>query len=161
MTEAARHVLSDCELAIAELEPAQDSAQWRRRWVAALVLLRSVGHVLTKVDGEQSATYRSAIDAWWKSMQRSKPHPYIFWSFIEEERNTILKRYTTKGVHIERTTIRFNIATGERLEAPPIYLTIIEGGVFDGRPQVEVGNEAVVWWRLQLNAIDSLAREAP
>ena len=161
MTEAARHVLSDCELAIAELEPTQDGALWRRRWVAALVLLRSVGHVLTKVDGVESATYRSAIDAWWKEMQQSKPYPPIFWSFIEKERNAILKQYKTKGVHIARTTIRFNMATGERMEASPIYLTMIEGGVFDGRPQVEVGNEAVVWWRLQLDEIDAQARREP
>lgn len=53
MTSASRQVLADCRDAWMELREVEESGEgrvWWRRWLAALVLLRAVGHVLGKVD---------------------------------------------------------------------------------------------------------------
>ncbi|MDL5030631.1 hypothetical protein QRD43_01830 [Pelomonas sp. APW6] len=95
MTTAAREALDDCKGALAELADGVQGGQWRRRWIISVVLLRAVGHVLDNVDGSRSAAYRLAIDSWWSQLKASKPEPAIFWSLIDEERNTILKEYQT------------------------------------------------------------------
>jgi hypothetical protein len=38
---------------------------WEAKFSATLALLRSVGHVLDKVDGEVSPAARTEIDRWW------------------------------------------------------------------------------------------------
>ena len=154
MTLTAHRVLEDCELAVAEFAPTDDAALWRRRWIAGLTLLRTVGHVLDKVDGESDASLRVAIDDWWNGLRNTpEAHP-IFWKFINEERNSIVKEYRSRGVHVLRSTVRFSMATGRQLEDTTTYLTVIQGGHYDGRSQVEVGREAVAWWHEQLRAIE-------
>ena len=160
MTTAARRVLCDCQLAARELAPLDDPDAWRRRWITALVLLRAVGHVLHKVDGETSHEYRAAIDAWWKTLQSAKQETPIFWSFIEAERNSILKEYRSTGVQVVRTTVRFHLASGQRDDPPTTYVASIEGGPYDGRSQGEVVLEAITWWREQLRSIDQAAQAA-
>jgi hypothetical protein len=54
MTAAARLVLDDCRGALADLKEGVQGAEWRRRWIVTVVLLRAVGHVLEKVDGAAS-----------------------------------------------------------------------------------------------------------
>ena len=51
MTARARIVLEDCRLALQLLEEETDLRRWRLHWVAAVALVRAVGHVLEKVDG--------------------------------------------------------------------------------------------------------------
>jgi len=61
VTMAARKVLDDCKFILSKLEDETDDQQWRIHWVAGVTLLRAVGHVLIKVDG-QSEPIRSASD---------------------------------------------------------------------------------------------------
>ena len=93
MTAAARLVLDDCREALNELREDPTGSLWRRRYVACIALLRAVGHVLNNVDTKTSANHKAVIDARWQQQQNTKPKPEVFWSFIENERNLLLKEY--------------------------------------------------------------------
>ena len=163
MTAAARETLEDCRGALAELVDGVQGRDWRRKWILAVVLLRTVGHVLDKVDGGRTPAYRAAIDKWWSSLKASKPAPSIFWQLIEEERNSILKEYLTaagQGVTIQLSGIEVNLRTGEQKvdpPNPPIYHYTFNSGTYKDRDQREVLAEAIAWWELQLGAVDRAA----
>src|SRR5262249_38120102 len=93
MTAKARVGLADCEDALADLGENPTGSAWRRHWVAAVVLLRTVGHVLEKVDADTNPKLKATIEAEWEKLKASKPNPTIFWEFIERQRNQIVKQY--------------------------------------------------------------------
>ena len=166
MTSAAREALEDCRGALTELTDGVQGRQWRRRWITSMVLLRAVGHVLDNVDGARSPEYRTAVDSWWRQLKSTKPEPMIFWSLIDEERNTILKEYQTRagqGVTVQLSGIEINLQTGEQKVDPPrpaIYHYAINTGPFAGRDQRELIAEGIAWWEKELNAIDTTASAA-
>lgn len=166
MTTAARDALEDCWGALEELADGIQGRVWRRRWVTAVVLLRAVGHVLDKVDARRDDAYRRAIDLWWAKMKSSKPDPVIFWAFIDEERNFIVKEYRTRagqGVAVRLSGVEINLRTGEQKIDPPLsrtYHYTINSGPFAGREQRELIAEAISWWETQLNNIDATAGAA-
>jgi len=86
VTQVARLVLEDCRGGLADLTDRVQGATWRRRWVAVITLLRTVGHVLNKVDASSSPKLKAAIANAWGDLNRSKPEPRIFWEFIDQER---------------------------------------------------------------------------
>ena len=92
MTEAARRVLGDCKAALDMLEDEEHEQRWKVLWAGAMALLRAVGHVLRKVDGED-ARLRPLIDAAYDRWKADRSTIAVFWKFIEEERNNILKEY--------------------------------------------------------------------
>ena len=85
MTRAAREVLEDCRGAIDEIGGGIQGRAWRRRWVTAVVLLRTVGYVLAKIDVNISPKYKLAIEAAWNRLNKSKSTTPIFWEFIDAE----------------------------------------------------------------------------
>jgi hypothetical protein len=163
MTAAARETLEDCRGALTELVDGVQGRDWRRKWILAVVLLRAVGHVLDKVDGARTPTYRRAIDNWWSGLKASKPAPSIFWCLIEEERNSILKEYQTaagQGVTIQLSGIEINLRTGEQKvdpPNPPTYHYTFNFGPYKDREQHEVLAEAIEWWEQQLDSVDCAA----
>lgn len=50
MTVHAREVLRDCERVLDVITADMPTELWRPRWAGLVALLRSVGHVLDKVD---------------------------------------------------------------------------------------------------------------
>lgn len=86
----ARSVLDDCRVAYQELLATADRNVYRRRWVAAVTLLRAVGHVLRNVDRERDETHRRSVDDAWQT-----PKPEIFTHFIEETRANTIKKYVS------------------------------------------------------------------
>jgi hypothetical protein len=103
MTQHARTVLNDCRTALQLLEEETDLQRWRIHWVAALALIRAVGHVLDKVDGRDpqvSAAARAAYKKW----KSEAPEHEIFREFVERERNSILKEY------------EFNVHPGDQVQ---------------------------------------------
>jgi hypothetical protein len=92
MTHKAREVLADCRLALQLLEEEQDLQRWRIHWAAAVALVRAVGHVLAKVDGQNPAIRREA-DRLYKMWKGASAAHLIFREFIEKERNNLLKEY--------------------------------------------------------------------
>jgi len=149
MTSAARLVLDDCRGAVEEIFDGIQGPAWRRRWVTAVTLLRTVGYVLRKVDAKISPDYKRAIEAAWLDISKSKPHPSIFWEFIDAERHNIIHEYEIgagQGV---------TIFLGQK--KPPENQYLLNTGPFVGRDQRVVLREAISWWETYLDAIDRAA----
>lgn len=168
MTTNAMIVLQDCEEALEELRAGPIGSLWRRRWAGQVALLRSVMHVLQKVDGAAGSAYRSAIAEAWVSLNRTKPDPYIFWSFIEAERNSIVKTYQT--VAQQNVTIRvawpdeppLGARTGVRRPGHATraeYTYTMGDGPFKGRDPRDIAAEAIEWLRFYLAGVDARASE--
>jgi hypothetical protein len=107
--------------------------EWRTSWVAGLALLRTIGHVLVKVDSLTSKKHAETIKAAWESWKRDKKENWILWDFIEQERNNILKTYKF-GVEIDSEGL------------------VHKHSGLDG---VQLFREAVYWWCYQLEELES------
>jgi hypothetical protein len=162
MTNKARIVIEDCRNALGDLYDEPNGMKWRVIWVGTVTLLRTVGHVLHKVDSEISAEMKKVIDEWWGALKLSKPKPEIFWGFIEDDRNYILKQYKFRAsvgvdINVPFHSIGFN---GEVREAGSIdkgnveYNYVITDGPFKGKDQRDLVKEAIEWWENQLGEID-------
>jgi hypothetical protein len=68
-----RNILQDCRIALALLENEPRDSEWRVHWVAAVTLLRTVGHVLSKVDGGQNPKVRASADALFAQWKGTRP----------------------------------------------------------------------------------------
>lgn len=149
MTRAAREVLEDCMGAVEEIGNGVQGRAWRRRWVAAVVLLRTVGYVLDTIDGRTSPAYRRAIDSAWVELSRTKPDPAIFWGFIDDERHKIIHQYEL-GAGQGAT-----VYLGQSKPTEHHYL--VNTGPFAGRDQRDVLREAIAWWKDYLDEVDQEA----
>ena len=152
-----------CERALADFEAAITTPSWRTRWAAVVALLRAVGHVLHKVDKPAgNVQIQQVIDAAWQTLKKLKrdSHPSIFWHFIDDERNNVLKAYAFSA-H-QNTTVHpgtpwFNRRTGESGSSgggPNTYIYFMRSGPFKGRDPLDLCREAITFWRDYLNAID-------
>lgn len=160
----ARLVLQDAMFVRDKLENEIGHIEWRLYWVLAVVLLRAVGHVLDKVDGQNDPVVKRVAGELHKSW-RSGEENAIFRDFIERERNSILKEYSseiTEGpvpimAHVQRhdgfDVIRLFLIE-ENLYRP------MESGAFAGEDGRTLLDEAIAWWALQLGEIDRRTREA-
>ncbi|MEM9360446.1 MAG: hypothetical protein AAGB04_30075, partial [Pseudomonadota bacterium] len=74
----ARQTLDDCRASLKLFRENRKTENWRVFWVAAITLLRMVGHVLRFVDRESSDLARNIIDEFWKDWE----HEEIFSQFI-------------------------------------------------------------------------------
>ena len=165
MTKHARQVLNDCRLALAMLEDETDLRRWRIHWVAALALVRAVGHVLDKVDGKNPSIKAIAQGAYaeWKS---DAPEHEIFREFVERERNMILKEYEF-NIHPEAVV---EIAVVQKLrrcsdvglvhaaQTYPIGDNIyrpLMGGFRELDDARDVLSDAIDWWDAELAEIES------
>lgn len=114
----------------------QELPEWRLFWVAGITLLRTIGHVLAKVDAENSGTHKKIIQEMWDSVKKNRNESRIFWEFVENERNNILKTYSfgAKLVHdSEGSFIEFE----------------------DGSDAFELFREAIYWWRDKLIELET------
>jgi hypothetical protein len=150
MTSSARLVLDDCRGAVEEIFDGIQGPTWRRRWITAVTLLRTVGYVLGAVDTKVSPEYKRAIDTAWSALNASKPAPAIFWEFIDTERHNIVHEYEVgagQGV---------TVFLGQKRS--PEYHYLLNTGPFAGRDQRVVLREAISWWESYLDAIDRSAK---
>ncbi len=155
-------VLHDARVSRNELRVAQGE-DWRRSWISTVTFLRCVGHVLDKVDGKINNKAREVIDEWWGKLKESKPNPTIFWGFIESERNTALKAYSSsvrveiKPAVDENSRIKFS-AKGPALSMIPgpdsIAKFLYSEVPFEDCDPVELVDEAIAWWAIQLKLIE-------
>ena len=154
----ARKVLSDCRLAHSLLENEVDHNLWRIHWVAAVALIRSVGHVLDKVDGQDPEIKKSAAGAFsrWKL---GDGEDAIFNEFIEQERNTVLKEYQFRADLSEEVSVvvlsktpdgtsteTFDI--GENIFRPILH------GYMEGEDARDVYARAILWWEKKIREIE-------
>lgn len=171
MTTKARVVLQDARQAIFNHSDRLQSEDFRVSWFSIVAMLRAVGHVLDKVDGESTPHVRRAVDEKWRELTRTKPEPRIFWSFIEHERNRFLKNYEHGIVrtftyigpdHDGQTTVLVedlsNARGGSSFSEEALFETRISDGPYAGQHERDVALEAHDWWKSYLDAVDSLAR---
>lgn len=114
----------------------EELGEWRLYWVAGVALLRTVGHVLAKVDANSSARHAETIGSMWKQFRSDYEGSRILWEFIEKERNSLLKTYSF-GARLARDE---------------------EGGYIefgDGEDAFQLFRQAVYWWRHQLMEIEA------
>lgn len=118
----------------------EELSEWRLYWVAGVTLLRTIGHVLAKIDAKNSDKHSQAIGRLWMTFQSSRKNYWIFWEFIEKERNNLLKTYSF-GARFERDH-----------DGPFIRFE-------DGSDAFELFREAVYWWRHQLTELEGALLE--
>jgi hypothetical protein len=171
MTTVARQVLADCVIALEMLEAEQDLARWRVHWAGALALLRAVGHVLHKVDGADLKVRRQIDIAYdrWKSQRTENA---IFWEFIEQERNNILKEYRFNLHPLDHVDVAVMVTakqseTGKIVKIPEtipigenIYRPVVDG-YSEGDDARDVYQEALDWWKAELAAIERAISDLP
>lgn len=168
MTATARQVLDDCKIALSLLEDEADLARWRVHWVAALALVRAVGHVLQKVDGRDADIRKASDDAFRRWKSGAVEHE-IFREFIELERNNVLKQYDFAIHPLEDVpvVVELKLQSIEDGHLRSVYETFgigsniyrpVEGGYREGDDARDVFADAIEWWGTQLTAIDSAVR---
>jgi len=172
MTAAARVVLADCDWALSRHAEDLRFEALRVSWISIVTLLRAVGHVLKKVDEVQSPYLKDAIEAWWRELNRTKPEPAIYWRFIDDERNSVLKQYKfglkrwARAESIENGSINAGVDVtrlrSDQVQLPGWMFTdgAIAGGPFVGQSDRAVAQQAVAWWTQQLDAIDRESAKA-
>jgi len=160
----AKQLLSDAKLSLAMLEDEDDKNRLRILWLASVVILRSIGHVLAKVDADFDPIHKCVIETWWKSInERKDGENAIFHQFIESERNSIVKEYEMNFQ--DNALLSFgltdwgdesNITGIEELQS--LYYPITEGP-FCGEDIRDVIGEAITWWEKQLDIIETSIRQ--
>lgn len=161
---AARLVLQDVVYVRHILEDETRKVEWRLNWILVVVLLRTVGHVLNNVDGGASSEVKRLAKLLHSKWKENDPEHAIFRDFIERERNSIIKEYSftmTDGpvplMAVLQREDGFDIVRQVLLEEN-IYRPIGDGPYAgeDGRTLVD---DAIEWWRLQLDFIDRAMAE--
>ncbi len=145
MTLAARQVLEDCKEAANDIDGKVQGSAWRRRYVVAVVLLRTVGYVLGRIACENTK-YKAAIKNEWAELNKSKPDPPIFWEFIDKVRNNIVHEYI---IHAEQGATVF---IGQNKPTENHYT--INDGYYKGYDQRDLLKEAIEWWEAYIDRID-------
>lgn len=172
----AREVLARCEYLLQELRNKPTGIEWEAKFSAAVALLRSVGHVLKDVDAKKNAHLDKAQKKWWKSMKSEKESQKskIFWKFIDEDRNLILHEGELRAGQSATITLQgaaaSAVAAGQQVSpslppqnppAPDIYHDMNEESPFYGRNAHDLVEEAILWWRQELESIETTARTNP
>ena len=148
----AREVLRDCRHALNLLQVEEDPDTFRVLWVSATALCRAVGHVLHKVDGKRNRKLGSTVADAYRSWQADRSRHAVFWEFIENERNQVLKQYElgflpgTVAVAVDGEVFQL----GDTLFSP------MSAGPYAWEDCRDVLAEAVEWWQVQLNQVEAM-----
>jgi hypothetical protein len=164
---ASREVLERCDYLLTELRAEPKGIAWQAKLSATIALLRSVGHILER-ESKASKSFETAVKQWWKGLKQRKPKPEIFWQFMEDERNLILKEGQLRaGQSVAITLVGATVIAlaGDQVAPPPapqqspqaIYSYHMNDGPFSGRDPRELVAEAIMWWRTELQAIEKIA----
>jgi hypothetical protein len=153
MTATARKILRDLQVAHELLETEESAERFRVHWVAAVALCRTVGHVLQKIDSNTSPQLKAAISQIYASWKAEPEVHHVFFEFIEDERNAVLKEY------------EFGFLSGpvDFLVLPSGFISTLEdnlfyplsSGRFTGEDCRDVLGLAINWWQTQLSEIDA------
>lgn len=152
-TSHAHRVLDDCRHAWDRLELTTDDVEFRLYWVAAVALIRAVGHVLHKVDGGAEPMLRTIAEQHFKSWKGDASQHLIFRGFIERERNNILKEYASEVSEGDIPVFvsgedqgAFNL--DENLFRP------MDSGLYAGEDGRDLLKDAIEWWAQRLDELD-------
>ena len=158
----------DCKVAAAEIKDGVAGREWRTKCIAAVALLRAVGHTLRNVDAQRDPDLEKLIEEACRKLASTKPDPKIFWEFIEDERNSILKEYRMtagQGVTVRPGALHLNLKTGEEWAEPglpTLFHYAMTSGPYMGLDQRDFLKEALDWWDAYLLDLErSYAKKKP
>ncbi len=155
MTAAARLVLQDCRHALREFDSTVSGARWRVIYMANVALLRAVYHVLEARDVPNDARLKREFGVWKTELLRTKPSPEIYWRFIVDERNQLLKEYTATPVTNSLVPeIRFNLGSGTENMGLIRQQYLMAEGHFAGQEQRQLIKRAIEWWEQELDGLE-------
>ena len=156
----AAEMIDDAENALRMLEDCEDEDDFRVLWIACVTILRSIGHVLGKVD-HKDEHLAAAIDTWWKALKANKTE-VIFHEFIEKERNFSIKEYKFNYGEYSGRNLVFEDDNGKATFLPEagipegVYIPMIDGPNA-GEDCRDVIKLAIEWWKQQLQKIEERA----
>lgn len=154
MALKARSVLADCRNALDLLQDETRPEVFRLYWVACVALARATGHVLHKVDCEQDPKIKQVVAAAYDAWKADKQGNAIFWDFIEQERNQILKEYEVGFLAGPIDAV----ADGALYSLDQHLFCPIADGEFAGEDCRDILDQAIAWWESQLDRIEAAAR---
>lgn len=168
--QKSREVLQWCIYGSLKMAHQPTGPDWILVWAGTIALLRAVGHVLDKEGSDPKTDQRlqTAIKGHWSSLKKTKPNPAIFWKFIQEDRNILLKDgefRAGQSVEIKLTGVSATFLTENQTPPPvspqppsePIYSYHMNDGDFVGRDPRDLVAEAIRWWEAQFQQIESAA----
>lgn len=158
MTQEARRVLCDCRTALEMLDDEEVEDRWRIIWVAAITLLRSIGHVLLR-EADADPYLRDRVRALFREHAEDRDAHPIYWEFIKAERDSLIKENATQVYDSVQSTLVVEELHGQMLKSSVFTL---EGNLFrplrDGRWAGEdardVYLEAIDWWEAQIAKLE-------
>lgn len=155
MVLRARKVLDDCKHALSLLEDVTEPDTFRVLWVSGIALARTVGHVLKKIDSVNDPEVNKAVAQVYDSWKKDRSGNIIFWEFIEQERNRVLKQYEMNFIEgaVDIVANDKVYTLDECLYCP------IADGVFGGEDCRDMIEESIKWWDRQLNHIEQLIEQ--
>jgi len=149
------------------LEEESDNQRWRIHWAAAVALIRAVGHILDKVDGDDPII-KEVANAAFREWKGTDPKHVIFREFIEWERNNLLKEYRSDVHPLTEVDFILEFTAKPAGGGAPIkyaqvakigeniYRPLLDGR-WEGNDARDVLGEAIAWWDDQLTAIEQEA----
>lgn len=145
-------VLDDAQKAVRRFLAADDQTEKRIFYVAALTLLRAVGHVLDKVDGEADPLLGQRQEVWWATARREP----ICAGFIEDERNILIKQYQPRA-RADRLLLSEDGGFLELGDGGVLLLGpwIMQDGPFAGQDVGDLLRTALAWWEAALAGLRS------
>jgi hypothetical protein len=120
-----------------------------------VALLRAIGHVLHKVDVAENSAMAEAVGEAWERWKRYPRQHSIFWTFIDQERNNILKEYAvgySKGPVLV-------VVEDEEFELDEGLFAPLVDGPNEGQDIRDVYFDALSWWERELALIDEAAQK--
>lgn len=107
---------------------------------------------MQKVDSKRDPQTAEAVDATWERWKANRETNAVFWEFIEEERNSILKQYEfgflPGPVEVAVTPSDELFTLDDNLFCP------ISEGRFKGEDCRDVLAQGIAWWEKELSAIE-------
>lgn len=151
VTTVARKALGDCKIIHQMMETETDANRLRALWIGGLALLRTVGHVLQKVDGKDEQIAVSLARIW---PQRRKDS--IFRDFIENSRNRAIKEYEFDIYDLSTVLV---VTENERGSQVPSLFNDCEfmpllDGFGAGNDARDVYDAAIRWWNDVLGEVE-------
>jgi hypothetical protein len=123
-----------------------DIQRTRIAWITAMTLLRSVGHVLAKVDERRSVWLKDAIAVKHRAIKQDPFNNLVFHEFIERERNVVVKEY--------KASI-FDFVENES-GSSDIVVTNIQIGTEVFAPEKAIG-VGIRYWEKYLDEVEEMA----
>lgn len=155
----ARLVLDDARFVRQRLEDETDERAWRLDWVLTVVLLRTVGDVVHKVEGAEDPRVQAVAAELYRSWSDGEENA-IFRNFIKAERDSIVHEYCTAMSDGPIAIVALPAALSD---APPADVSALleenlfrpmQYGPYGGEDGRDVIDQAISWWDIQLDEID-------